>query len=259
MEKMKLSVLYLGRVECLRLHLVACKDTAQMIRSPMFAVLIQHPTLGNLLYDTGNSPFYSSLYTEDIQTTYPIIEYISIEDALAAKGLKPADIDMLILSHLHFDHVGGLQYFAGTKALRNVVVSEAELKNAYFSVMTGEEGAYVKSLFDLDGVRYQPISGTVKLADDLTLFVQQSHTPGVIGLILKTQKYGTVIATSDTVYTADSYQLALPPGGKINKTQSEFFDNLTRLKEMEQKEHATMLFGHDFDQAMAWIKEGWIV
>lgn len=256
---MKCSLLYLGRIECLRLNLVACPDETAMIRSPMFALLIEHPTLGNILYDTGNHPFYSSLYPQDVKTIYPITDYISIEDALAEKGLTPQDIDLLILSHLHFDHAGGLQYFAGTKALQNVMVAEEELKNAYYSVMTGQSGAYVKALFDLEGVRYYPIHDTLRLADDLTLFLQQSHTPGVIGMIFRTKSKGTIIATGDTVYTRDSYEQELPPGGKINKTQQEFFDNLARLKQMQKAHHATMLFGHDYDQAISWAKEGWIL
>ena len=106
---MKISVLYLGRMECQRLHLVACEDEQTMITSPMSAILIQHPTLGNILYDTGNSPFYRTEYTPEMLTNYPIVEFISVEDALAEKGLTPSDIDLLILSHLHFDHTGGLR------------------------------------------------------------------------------------------------------------------------------------------------------
>ena len=48
----------------------------------------------------------------------------------------------------------------------------------------------------------------------------------------------------------------LPPGGTINKTTDEFFDNLKRIKEMEKAYHATLLFGHDYDQIMDWVAKG---
>lgn len=230
-----------------------------MYQSPVPAVLIQHPTPGNILYDTGNSPYSKREYGEHINEVYPVNEFISIEDALASKGLTCGDIDMLILSRLHFDHVGGLHYFAGTKAIKNVVVAEADLLNACKSVFTGEKnGAYVKSLFDVEGVVYKPIQGTVELAPELTLFVQKSHTPGVTGMIVKTQAEGNLIFTSDTVYTKASWEYLLPPGGNINKTTSEFFENIERLKELQKKYDAAMIFGHDHDQILEWSQKGTI-
>ena len=256
MECLKVHVLYLGRIECKRSHLISCEDEEAMIKSPIVATLIQHPTLGNILYDTGNSPFYSSEYGTEMIETYPIPEFISIEAALKSKGFTPADIDILIISHLHFDHVGGLKYFAGTKAFKKVIVAEEDLKNACYSVMTGNPGAYVKTLFEPQGVQYQPINGTVQLAQDLTLFIQKSHTPGVIGMLVKTENHGTVIFTSDTIYTKDNYENELPPGGKINKTQQEFYDNLNFIKEMKEKYQATIFFGHDYEQVVEWSNRG---
>lgn len=146
---MNISVLYLGRIDCKKDYLIQCSDANQMIKSPISAILIQHPTLGNLLYDTGNSPFYSTEYPKSTLETYPITEFISIEDALKQKGLTPADIDMIILSHLHFDHAGGLRYFKGTKAIRNVLVSEAELKTG-----VSQSGPVDKLTFSLSNSAY---------------------------------------------------------------------------------------------------------
>ena len=137
---MKISILYLGKMEFPKFRLVDWKDEGAMVQSPAVAILIQHPTLGNILYDTGNCEDFSAVYTEEMLHDYPITEMISIQEALAQKGLTPDDIDLIILSHLHFDHAGGLKHFVGTKAIRRVLVSEADLKNAYWSVMTGNGG-----------------------------------------------------------------------------------------------------------------------
>ena len=217
---------------------------------------IQHPTLGNILYDTGNSADFLKTYTPEMLHNYPITEMITIEEALAKEGLTPGDIDQLILSHLHFDHAGGLQHFVGTKAIDHVLVSEADLKQAWWAVTTGNNGAYIRSLFDVEGIRFETIHDTTWLADDLGLFIQASHTPGVIGLILKTEHHGTILTTSDAIYTADSYRQALPPGGTINATTDEFYDNLERIKAMEKNYNATLLFGHDIDQILDWAGQG---
>ena len=80
-------------------------------------------------------------------------------------------------------------------------------------------------------------------------------TPGVIGLILHTENHGNIIATSDTIYTAQSYREQLPPGGTINKTTDEFFDNIKRIQALEKEYDATLLFGHDIDQIVDWAKK----
>ena len=234
---LRLHVLYLGKMEFPKFRLVDWKDENEMVVSPAVSLLIQHPTLGNILYDTGNSEHFAELYSEEMLHNYPVTECITIEEALAEKGLKPEDIDLLILSHLHFD------------------VSEADLKEAYFSVMTGNPGAYTRALFDVEGIQFKPIHETTKLADDLTLFIQKSHTPGVIGLILHTENHGNIIATSDTIYTAQSYREQLPPGGTINKTTDEFFENIHRIQALEKEYDATLLFGHDYDQIVDWAKK----
>lgn len=248
---MKIHVLYLGRIECKKDNLVKCADKSEMIKSPISAILIEHPKLGNILYDTGNSPFYTAEYPEETLETYPIPEFISIQEALAQKGFLVSDMDLIVLSHLHFDHAGGLRYFAGTKAAEHVLVAEPELKNAFYQVMTGQPGAYVKALFDFSGICYQTINETTKLADDVELFIQKSHTPGVIGMRLTTQG-GTLLVTGDTIYTRESYEKEIPPGGNINKTESEFFDNLNRIRQMQKEYQAEVLFGHDYEQIISW-------
>ena len=153
---LKLRVLYLGKMEFPRFRLVECDNEATMVVSPAVALLIQHPTLGNILYDTGNSADFLKTYTPEMLHNYPITEMITIEEALAKEGLTPGDIDQLILSHLHFDHAGGLQHFVGTKAIDHVLVSEADLKQAWWAVTTGNNGAYIRSLFDVEGIRNDP-------------------------------------------------------------------------------------------------------
>ena len=78
-------------------------------------------------------------------------EFVSVESALKEKGIAPSDIDLLIISHLHFDHAGGMAYFKGTKAAENVYIAEGDLRNAYYDALTrGEISPYCKESFDLE-------------------------------------------------------------------------------------------------------------
>lgn len=257
MNPLSLRVLSLGHLDCQYYRIVDTPDRDRMYQSPVGALLIRHPFLGNVLYDTGNSPLHRTLYGKHVNDVYPVSCFVSIEDALAGEGLTCADIDVLVLSHLHFDHAGGLAYFRGTKAARNIIVSRADLANACVSVFSREEdSAYVGELFMDPSFRFSPVEGRVELAPDLILFEQVSHTPGVLGLIVKTAHSGTIIATSDTVYTKASWETSVPPGSSINKNSRAFLDNLAMLKDMQRGLGATMYFGHDDVQMKEWAARG---
>jgi len=51
--------------------------------------------------------------SEKERAIYAIDRRPGLEGALAAAGVRPADVDVVIASHLHFDHVGGLTRRAG--------------------------------------------------------------------------------------------------------------------------------------------------
>ena len=68
---LKLRVLYLGKMEFPRFRLVECDNEDTMVVSPAVALLIQHPTLGNILYDTGNSADFLKTYTPEMLHNYP--------------------------------------------------------------------------------------------------------------------------------------------------------------------------------------------
>ena len=260
MNSLLLDVLPLGHLKCQYFRIVDGYDEQVMYQSPVSALLIRHPSLGNILYDTGNSPYHRIEYGEEINNIYPVSDYISVDEALKSKGLSCSDIDMIILSHLHFDHVGGLKFFKNSKAIKNIIVSENELLDACKNVFTSDDtGVYIKSLFDIDGAIYHPITDKCELAPDLTIFVQKSHTNGVIGLIIKTKYEGNIIVTSDAVYTRENWEKMLPPGGPINKDTSDFIKNIEFLKILKQRHNATMLFGHDNIQIKEWINKGTII
>ncbi|MBQ4468181.1 MAG: N-acyl homoserine lactonase family protein [Firmicutes bacterium] len=247
MDKLTINALYLGRIKTKKLNLVKTPDKEENLYSPIVAFLIRHPQLGNILYDTGNSDEYAKVYPQEVLDTYAIDEFVSIEDALKKEGLTVNDIDILILSHLHFDHAGGLRYFQGTKAAKHIFVSKAEYDHAFSK---DAKNAYVRALYDIPQIYYYQITEDRMLAEDLGLFIQKAHTPGLIGLIVKTQDSGTFIFTGDTVYTRESYERQLPPGGRINKSEEEFFINLEMIKELKEKHNATLIFGHDYVQAL---------
>lgn len=66
-----------------------------------------------ILVDTGNGTKYSSK-ERDI---FCIEERSVLMDSLKSKGIGPSDIDIVILSHLHFDHAGGAAIKEGDRVV----------------------------------------------------------------------------------------------------------------------------------------------
>lgn len=82
-------------------------DERNRIQLGMRCLLIEHD-IGPVLIDTGagnkeTDKFYDIYGIENRGATGPT----ALEDGLAQLGVKPADVVMVINSHLHFDHAGG--------------------------------------------------------------------------------------------------------------------------------------------------------
>ncbi|RFU28421.1 hypothetical protein B7463_g7903, partial [Scytalidium lignicola] len=81
--------------------------------SPDFSFLVRHPSGKNVLFDLGMRKDFEKIPVA-IQVTFPIIEPYVPKDAfdLLMEGpVHPREIHAVILSHLHFDHVGDVNRF----------------------------------------------------------------------------------------------------------------------------------------------------
>lgn len=84
---------------------------------PSLCGLIFHPTHGWILYDTGYSQHFHDatqlfpelLYRKTLPIALPHHEELLVQ--MHTRGITPADIRIIIISHYHGDHVSGLRDF----------------------------------------------------------------------------------------------------------------------------------------------------
>lgn len=109
--------------------------------------------------------------------------------ALAAVGVAPADIDAVILTHTHFDHISGM--VAGGSAVypgADVYVDRRDL--AYFTDPAARTAApdFLHSSFDATAAlvqaypNLQRTEGAHRIASGLEIVDLTGHTPGHVGV-----------------------------------------------------------------------------
>ena len=98
-------------------------------------------------------------------------------DNLHAAGVAPEDIDIVINTHLHFDHCGGNHLFAG----RPIYVQRQELDDA-----RSLDDYTIREWVEAPGVRYVPVDGELELLPGLRLVPAPGHTRGMQIVVVET-------------------------------------------------------------------------
>lgn len=268
-EKTRFTLLDLGEFETYKediLPLAPEEQERNQIQKvkwviPCYCVLIQHPELGNILFDTGIDDGYKKRWPKNLLEEYPVKRFCGLKKRLLELGLYPDDIDRIILSHLHFDHAGNLRLFRGTKAGKHILVQEEEaqygfcLSNIYdCQEIYYRYDGYVRHEFNgLDGISFELVKGDEKLADDLTLIHLPGHTPGTMGLVIKTRCFGTAIFPSDAVYSEANYGPPPELPGMCARPQ-EFLGSIQKCRSIAEKENGVIFFSHDLNSYAGYKK-----
>lgn len=201
------------------------------VELPVSAYLIEHPK-GLVLVDTGwgreISPngVYDAAAVRSQMPAYLASFYHpwvgrgqTVSEQLAAMGIKPEDIDIVLLTHLDADHTSGLRSLAGAKRF---LLPEEERWWADRTVYKARqpvklwEGMPIE-VFWFKGTMEGPLWWSYDLFGDetVTLICLPGHTDGHIGLRIKNGKSFVVLA-SDAAYSARSWQEMLMPGYGFN-------------------------------------------
>ncbi len=226
-----------------------------MGESPVYNLVIEHPE-ATILWDTGSHPSAGDGYWPP--ELYAAFEHYDADEHelasdLATAGYDLAEIDAVVMSHLHLDHAGGLYEFAGTDV--PIYVHEDELKYAYYSANTDAGSvAYVASDFDHD-LNWEIVHQRSETHFEGIEFVHlPGHTPGLLGVQI-TVDGKTLIVAGDQAYVRDNYDQERPMSTGLLWSSSHWFESLQRLKDRERRHNATVVCGHDAGD-VARLREG---
>ena len=156
----------------------------------------------NILIDTGMHP----VHIEKPDATYAdtpyeklILPMMDERDTvlyqLKQLGLEPGDIDFVINTHLHFDHCGGNTFFPKATFI-------VQREHYQFALQNPE--TFPPKYFLIPGLNYNQIDGEMTLLPGLDLIVCPGHVPGMMCVVLRLEKMGTIVIASDAVSLKES-------------------------------------------------------
>lgn len=215
---------------------------------PTHAILIDHPE-GRILWDTGVPRDWQTRWEPTtFDQFFPVLDDPEgdsgfLDSSLKQLELTPDDIDILVLSHLHFDHAANAKMFDNGKT--KIMTSQAEL-DGVASITGYNMGAHIPD--DFKGLEMSGIKGDDEIVPGVSVIQTPGHTWGTMSLKVDLPNDGPKIFTSDAVYLEDSYG---PPaiGAAIVWNNLAWLDSVEKLRKIQQETGAEMIFGHDEGQA----------
>jgi len=210
--------------EIRRLHLASLQMGSE--EWPVHGFVVTHSG-GAILVDTGvGGP-------GDVLAYWRVVNR-SVADALAEIDLSPADIDLVVNTHLHFDHCGQNAVFKHAPCY----VQRAELERAR------RESPELCDWFGFMNASFELLDGDAEIAPGVSVIGTPGHTSGHQSVLVTSAAGDHDVLIGDAAYTAA--QFSGPPGAELPPGQASDLDawhaSLARIRAAEP---ARVHFCHD--------------
>jgi len=142
-------------------------------------------------------------------------------DNLAAMGIEPADIDVVLMTHLHPDHMNGLIDARGAAVFprAELVINEAELRFHDDETSPSRTPEEARGFFAEAKVAIAPYRDRIRTAKDgptlpgVTAVTQPGHTPGHTAWLVESN--GESVLIWGDILHMPNLQLTAPHAGTV--------------------------------------------
>lgn len=161
-------------------------------------------------------------------------------EVLNRLGVAPERVATVVLTHLHWDHVYGVDLFPNSRFLVQrdelcYAIAPPDVERHVYDHHPGL-GSLPKWVSLLP--RFSVVDGDIDLMPGVRLVCLPGHTPGLMGVQVETSA-GDYLITSDAVPTRENWDDQVPPGIYYDLRQCyRTFDKIRRAR-------ASLLLSHD--------------
>lgn len=223
---------------------------------PSFCALIKHQNHGYILFDTGYSERFTSLTQKFPASLYrrltPMTLAKSLKDQLLEIHIKPEDINYIVISHFHADHIGGLRDFPNAQFICHPeAIDDIRHKNGLRALFNGFlPGLLPKDFYE----RLFLMENEIKLGEHLLPFSKgfdvfgddsliaiplPGHAKGQIGLYFKAPNDTFLIA--DSCWHQETFKELIYPSQLtylIHHDKTAYVNTIQKLHELYQRNKA---------------------
>ncbi len=232
------------------------------VELPLQAFLIEHSD-GLILFDTGIDPAVQldSSYIKQAIGRFllprifrlHLTESDRIDHVLSRKGVSAKEIKTAIISHLHFDHVGGIGHIPQAELL----VGKEE-----WEILSGphpEREWILREHIEIPSAKWRQISfeptddplfedfqGIYDVAGDgsMILLPTPGHTKGSMSMLIRQEGWRPILLVADLTYETTLLEEDRVPGTGDKETLLASFAKVRRLK--ERLPGLEIVASHDF-------------
>lgn len=227
------------------------------LREPVPGILLECDG-GWLLLDTGfNTPVLLDqklrrrLVHMGIEDELVGSEGDSIERAFEHVGIDPDDVAVVALSHLHYDHAGGVRWWAERAPMH---VQRRELEHS-LSLAAPEPEALFRMDFDDHRIDWRLADGDVEIAPGVTAVATYGHTVGHQSFVVDLEGGGGFVFAFDAADLQVQLDQEIAPGSVATCDVEEAVEAIRRLKSIAAQKGYRVIPGHDPDVWPAFTDE----
>jgi glyoxylase-like metal-dependent hydrolase (beta-lactamase superfamily II) len=184
-----------GTVPNFRLSgLIAGVDTSKRIDLAMMVWLLKGSDGRNVLVDAG-------FHRENLIRRWHPTDYVLPSDAVAKAGVQPEAITDLIITHVHWDHLGGIDLFPNARIWiqREEFDHHLDSTGAVKDRMIDAPDARILARFAREG-RVRLIDGDAQeIVPGITVYTGGKHTYASQYAAVRSS-VGTIVVASDNMY-----------------------------------------------------------
>lgn len=214
---------------------------------PYFFYLIEHSN-GFVAFDTGvnldlirDMRSYLGPHAQDWKI------YVRPDDDVRSQlgkiGVDIKDVKTVVLSHLHYDHAGGMNLFENA-----VFLVQRDEWDFALNPPNVQQNSYVRSEYDVPAVRLRLIGGEFDIFGDGTLILVPTpgHTKGHQSLLIAGRASSYILA-ADAAYVPDLEDISRLPVASLIWSKEALIESRMNLRRLRDRYNAKVICTHDGD------------